>query len=149
MTRRLSFVLALLLALVAVGAPAWAWWKDQASGSASFTAGSLTPVPSTTCSVSGNTLTGFTATITWTVQTSPTTMNYSAALREVGPLTVTTSGNTATTKVTSGLLGSLLGSTVHVDIQAMLPGTSWVSAVHTRGVSIALLGLSMTCGADG
>ncbi|MEZ0580024.1 signal peptidase I [Nocardioides sp. MH1] len=116
--------------------------------SGTLTARTVARPDPTACAVTGNSLSGFTATITWPVQTSPATMTYTATLREGNALTVTASAGTAQTKVTSGLLGSLLGTTVHVDITAALPGTSWTSAVRTRALVVGLAGLTLTCGSD-
>lgn len=130
--------------------PTWAAWSDTAAASGSTLGTYTVPKPGATgCSVSGNALTGYTATITWPSQTTPYPFTYTATIRETGAnATVTTNGSNRQTQVGSGLLGSLLGSTVNVDIRTQLPGTAWTSAPRTRALQVGLLGASLTCGTD-
>lgn len=110
---------------------------------------SLGALGAQSCAVTGNALTGFTATIRWPAITAPRDLTYTVNIAELPgtPLTVHTSGGNREVRVMSGLLSSLLGSTVHVRVRAHLPGSlSWASTTAERELHVGLLGLSLTCG---
>lgn len=153
--RRATVLLGAVACMLMLGAvtvpPTWGAWADTATVSGSTLGTYTVPKPDpTSCSVSGNSLSGFTATITWPGATTPYAFTYTATIRETGAtVPVTTSGSNRQAQVTSGLLGSLFGTTVNVDIRAQIPGTSWVSPTpRTRALVIGLGGLTMTCGGD-
>ncbi|WGL50410.1 hypothetical protein P5P86_10560 [Nocardioides sp. BP30] len=151
--RRLAAMVSLAVALICglVAPRAFAWWTDTATVTTTATALTVPKVPATTCAVAGNAVTGFTATIGWTVQTAPVTMSYTAKVRgSAAAVTVTTSGSSASVQVTSSFLSSLGASTTYVDITTVLPGApSWTSPTpHTRALTVGVLGTSLACGAD-
>ena len=99
------------------------------------------------CTVSNPVLGTKSLTTTWTAASTPTALTYTAVVRETGQvLTVSSSGTQRSATVTSTLLGSLLGSTFHIDVTATLPGTSW-TATSSRTGTLVLLGLGFSCGA--
>jgi len=139
---------------VAVASPAAAvpnpWTDTVAITNSTFTAYTV-PKPVLTgssCNVTGNSITGFTARITWPGVTTPYAFTYTARIVETAQsLTVVTSGSNRRVDVTSGLLGSVLGTTVNVRINTVLPGApTWISANANQPLVVGLLGLSLSCG---
>lgn len=136
--------------LTCVGSANAAAWTDAVPISGTSLAAYTLPKPhlsAGSCVVTGNSLTGLTATITWPTPASPYSLTHTALLVESNtPLPVTTSGNDKTTKVTSGLLGSLLGQTVTVRLLAGLTSVpSWLSIGAEQKLFVGLLGLSLEC----
>ncbi|MFD1716323.1 signal peptidase I [Georgenia deserti] len=156
--RRTAVTAGLALAVGLTGAslspalPTSARWSDTGALTTGSFAAYTVPTPqATTCSISGNAITGYTATIRWPATTTPYAFTYTATLRATGQsLNVTTpSTGMRQVQVTSGLLSSLFGQTVSVDIRTQLPGTNWLSPQRrTRGVQVGLGGITLTCGAD-
>lgn len=124
-------------------------WQDEATAvTGDLTAHEVpTPQPNS-CNVTGNAVTGYTATIQWPATTSPHAYTYTATLRQNGAnLNVTSpTADTRQVQVTSGLLSSLLGRTVQIDIRSQAPDANWTSQRRVRDVQVALLGLTLTCG---
>lgn len=169
-------ITALVLALVLVVSPGWAWWTDSASSTASITAYTLrNPVAlstSSNCSAS-NALLGSTITFHWTGVTpdaspAPQLANYEYELRFINrsngsqlsnPVIVAHSGaagsqqtytNSASTL--GGLLGLNLASQNNVTLQIFthLKGTSWygLTPVSINWTVTTLLGIAtFTCNA--
>ena len=102
----------------------------------------------TSCVVTGSTLNGFTATITWPAVSTPFALTYSARIVESNTVVaVTTSGTNRVVQVTTGLLGSLFGTTVTVRLNAALPSRpTWVSANTDQRLVVGVLGATLTCG---
>ncbi|MFT4188476.1 MAG: signal peptidase I [Aeromicrobium sp.] len=146
-------VLAVVASLAAAHSvtPTMAGFTDTSVLAAgSLTAGSVTKPAETSpkCAVSNGLVTK-TLTTYWTAATTPTTLTYTAVVRETGTsLTVTSSGTTRSAKVTNGLLDltNLLGATLHIDVTATLPGTNW-TATSTRTFTVAALTAYLACGA--
>jgi hypothetical protein len=140
----------LMVALVGLArsVPASASWGDTGSASSGTIASYSVPAAViSSCNVTGNALTGFTARISWTAVTSPHALTYTATIVNLGtPLTVQSSGTTRYVDVQSGLLSTLLGTVVTVQVVAKPPGAGlWVSPPAQQGVLVALLGVSMSC----
>jgi signal peptidase I len=116
---------------------------------APVTTGALTtttvPKPGITgCTVTGGLLVQKTATIVWT-EVGP--WDYAARISETGAsLTVTDNGSTRQAQFSAGLLSAVLNATYHVEIWARPASGTWTSAVSTQPVTIALLGLGLSCG---
>lgn len=149
----IGIVVALVLGLVGVTAPAWAWWTDSASGTLTVTAFTV-PAPQLSCvNTSSGGIAGigatYTASISWPVITSPYALQYTAS---VGGKDVTSSISTAngtkslavTSSLLTNLLGSLLGSSTTARITATLPGTSW-TATKSWDITTGLLGTGPAC----
>lgn len=150
--RRAAAVLGVVVCVLMLGTvtvpPTWGAWVDQSTVSGTTASTYTLPKPPlTSCAVSGNTVTGQTATISWTGVTTSFVFGYSATVQETGTvLTVTKSGTTFQTTFNSGLLGTVLNQTYHVLIRTTL-GTNWASSqATTQPVTVGLLGLSLTCG---
>lgn len=143
-----------LAVLVAVGStPAVqmtdAAFTDSEYAAGSFTAATLAKPVVTSCTVTSflGTFTGFT--ITWTSPYPKVQQRFSINNVVVDNANVTQTGSgpyTYSSTISSGLLntllGSLLGSTNAVKVEATYSGTSWASAPATRSLSVGgLLGL--------
>ena len=143
-----------LAVLVAVGStPAVqmtdAAFTDSEYVTGSFTAATLAKPVVTSCTVTSflGTFTGFT--ITWTSPYPKVQQRFSINNVVVDNANVTQTGSgpyTYSSTISSGLLntllGSLLGSTNAVKVEATYSGTSWASAPATRSLSVGgLLGL--------
>lgn len=143
-----------LAVLVAVGStPAVqmtdAAFTDSEYAARSFTAATLAKPVVTSCTVTNflGTFTGFT--ITWTSPYPKVQQRFSINNVVVDNANVTQTGSgpyTYSSTISSGLLntllGSLLGSTNAVKVEATYSGTSWASAPATRSLSVGgLLGL--------
>lgn len=124
-------------------------FTDREYASGSFTAATLSTPTVTSCTVTSflGTFTGFT--ITWTSPYQKVQQRMSINNVVVDNANVTQSGTgpyTYSATISSGLLntllGSLLGSTNAVKVEAIYSGTSWVSPAATRSLSVGgLLGL--------
>ncbi len=107
--------------------------------------GTLTlPKPTiSSCSISGG-LGQKTATIVWPEVGA---WDYVAVLVETGQaMTVTDTGTSRQTQFSAGLLSTILNATYHVEVRSKLIGSTWTSVPATQPVTIALLGLGMSCG---
>lgn len=144
-----------VLAVAAVGGadvvtarPASAAFVDSATMTSGLLTAHTVPAPVIgSCNVTGNALTGFTARITWPGVTSPHALGYTAQIVESGTsLTVVTDGANRRVDVTTGLLGSLLGTDVTVRIRGFVTTSpTWTSAPTDKKLRVGLLGLSLTC----
>ncbi|MCT1478156.1 hypothetical protein [Microbacterium sp. p3-SID336] len=124
-------------------------FSDGEYAGGTFTAARLATPVITSCSVSSllGTFTGFT--ITWTSPypkaqqrlsiNNVAVDNGSVSQGGTGPYTYSA---TISSGLLSTLLGSLLGSSNTVRVEAVQPGTAWVSPAATRTLSVGgLLGL--------
>lgn len=124
-------------------------FTDVEQASASFTAARLATPVITSCTVTSllGTFTGFT--IMWTSPYLKEQERLSINGTAVPNTNVTQSGTgpysysaTLSSNLLGTLLGSLLGSSNTVRVEAIYPGTSWVSPAATRTLSVGgLLGL--------
>ena len=124
-------------------------FTDSEYATGSFTAATLATPVVTSCTVTSflGTFTGFT--ITWTSPYPKVQQRFSINNVVVDNANVTQTGSgpyTYSSTISSGLLntllGSLLGSTNAVKVEATYSGTSWASAPATRSLSVGgLLGL--------
>lgn len=124
-------------------------FTDSEYATGSFTAAALAKPVVTSCTVTNflGTFTGFT--ITWTSPYPKVQQRFSINNVVVDNANVTQTGSgpyTYSSTISSGLLntllGSLLGSTNAVKVEATYSGTSWASAPATRSLSVGgLLGL--------
>ncbi|WP_149083400.1 MULTISPECIES: hypothetical protein [Microbacterium] len=151
--RRAVAVAAVAVLCAAVSAssvePSTARFTDGEYAAGSFTASRLAVPSITSCTVTSllGTFTGFT--ITWTSPYPKAQQRLSINTVVVDNGSVGQSGSgpwtysaTISSSVLSTLLGSLLGSSNTVRVEAVLPGTSWVSPAATRTLSVGgLLGL--------
>jgi signal peptidase len=141
-------LLAGMAAEVASARPALAAWGDTATASVGSFAAYTVPAPATpTCVVTGNALSGFNAHIQWPAVTSPHALGYTAVIVDNGTtLTVGSSGGNRFVDVGSGLLGSLLGTTITVRLRSIVATTpAWTSPPTDQRLQVALLGLNLTC----
>jgi signal peptidase I len=149
----LAGVVALLLlagttAEVARARSAAAAWGDAATARVGSMAAYTVPAPAgVTCNVTGNVLTGYTAHIQGPAVTSPQALGYTAVIVDNGTtLTVGTSGANRVVTIGSGLLGSLLGTTITVRLRSNLATTpAWTSSGTDQRLAVGLLGLSLSC----
>jgi signal peptidase I len=140
-----------VLASVGVGAllpsrvgPTTASFVDVAGVSASYGATVLPKPTISSCTVTGGPLSQKTATIVWSEVGA---WDYVAVLAETGTaMTVTDNGATRHTQFSAGLLSTILNATYHVEIRSKHTGSPWTSVPATQPVTIALLGLGMSCG---
>lgn len=127
--------------------PTYAAWTDDATaGTSALTAYTVTKPVWVSCNVTGSLQK--TATIVWQEVSSPYALDYTATIRETGTsMTVTDNGSTRQTQFSAGLLSTVLNQAYHIDVVAKLPSPngSWVSQTMTQQVTIALLGLGLTC----
>jgi signal peptidase I len=133
---------------VATARSAGAAWGDGSTANVgAFTAYTVPAPAGVTCNVTGSALSGFTAHLQWPAVTSPYALGYTAVIVDNGTnLTVATSGANRVVTIGSGLLGSLLGTTITVRLRANLPTTpAWTSAATDQRLAVGLLGLSLTC----
>lgn len=125
-------------------------FTDSEYAAGSFTAATLAKPVVTSCTVTSflGTFTGFT--ITWTSPYPKVQQRFSinnVVVDNNANVTQTGSGpytfsSTISSGVLNTLLGSLLGSTNAVKVEATYSGTSWASAPATRSLSVGgLLGL--------
>ena len=135
----MAFVAALLLLAPAV---AHALWTEQVTVPAATvqSANLVTPVLGCTQGLLGSSVT-----ITWPVQTQPTTPSYAASVQSVTLPAPTISNGQASVAITGSLLSSLIAGTKTVSVVASLPGTSWTSPAGTRTISFVLIGLFVYC----
>lgn len=124
-------------------------YNDTGTATAGQFAAYTVPAPLiTSCAVTGNSHSGFTATITWSAVTTPHAISYSARIVQSNTaLTVNISGATRNVKVmTTGLLGSLLGTTITVEVLGFpTVAPTWKSAPTNQNLTVGLLGLSLSC----
>lgn len=150
MIGRSGVVGALLTVVLLVAAPAYALFTDtSAATSGSLTAYTVPKPVWVSCTVTGGLLSQKTATIVWNEVSSPIPLDYTATIVETGQsLTVTDNGATRQTQFSAGLLSTVLNQTYNIRITARLPApsTHWTSAPLNQPVTIALLGVGMTCG---
>lgn len=141
-------VTAVLAVALSSGSTTYALFSDSSVvTTGALTSGSVVKPAAAGCTVNNPVLGTKSLTTTWTAASTPTDLTYTAVVRETGQvLTVSSSGTQRSATVTSTLLGSLVGSTFHIDVTAVLPGTSW-TATSSRTGSLVLLGLGFTCGA--
>jgi signal peptidase I len=126
---------------VGVAQPALAAFADSATVTAGTFAGYDVPVPVLSCSGGLGS-----ATISWTAPSSPYVPDYTARNVSNGAtLTVNTSGSTRTVVITSGLLSTLLGENVPIEITAHAPGPGTWTEVAVQVVFRGLLGLTVSC----
>ncbi|MGI0519802.1 hypothetical protein ABY45_04490, partial [Microbacterium maritypicum] len=124
-------------------------FTDSEYATGAFAAATLATPVVTSCTVTSflGTFTGFT--ITWTSPYPKVQQRFSINNVVVDNANVTQTGSgpyTYSSTISSGLLntllGSLLGSTNAVKVEATYSGTSWASAPATRSLSVGgLLGL--------
>ncbi|WP_431805463.1 hypothetical protein [Microbacterium paraoxydans] len=137
------------VALAPAVQPTEARFTDPEYAAASFTASQLAAPTITSCNVSSllGTFTGFT--ITWTSVYLKPQQRLSINNVVVDNTNVTQSGSgpysysaTISSGLLSTLLGSLLGSSNTVRVEAIIPSTAWASPAATRTLSVGgLLGL--------
>ena len=148
MSKRMIVSVVLAVALLGVGAPAWAWWTDTASGTASVSAGALQPPTNMTCS-GGGLLTS--PNLAWTAPTTGLTPNqYTVTVRNGS---ATASPTVYTTTSTSWQLPTNLLSlfaNFYISVQSSLAGTSWTSASANPGqivniTSVVFVGAVSSC----
>ncbi len=149
---RSAAALVVVLAGVATGPgraePTLAAFNDSGTASSGSLAAHTVPAPAlVSCNVTGNVLSGFTATITWTNVTAPHALTYTARIVQNNTnLTINGSGTTRNVQVTTGLLGSLLGSTVTIEIIGRpTAAMAWSSVPTNKSLAVGALGLSLTC----
>ena len=140
-----SLSLALVMAMTAAAPGTYAAWTDQAAVATPSTGLVALKVPSPTLACTDL---GASVAISWPVQTTPTTLAYTATVGDgatsvSAPVVVV--GGTATTTVTTSLLSTLLGTTMTVRVVAQLPGTSWTAAPATINVRVVALGVDIGC----
>lgn len=124
-------------------------FTDVEHAAGSFTASRLVAPSITSCTVTSllGTFTGFTITWTSPYLKAQQRLSINTVVVDNGSVSQSGSGPYAySTTISSGLLstllGSLLGSSNTVRVEAVLPGTSWVSPAATRTLSVGgLLGL--------
>lgn len=148
--RRTVGVTALAAAVVVGSAgPGGAAWTDGVGVSgATLTAFTVVKPANLACTVTGGALVQKTATIVWDEVSAPHALDYTATIVETGQaMTVTDNGATSQTQFSAGLLSTVLNQTYTIRITASLPapGGTW-TAVAQQPVTIALLGLGLTCG---
>ena len=96
------------------------------------------------CVVTGSLLGQKTATIVWPEVGA---WDYVAVVAETGTaMTVTDNGATRQTQFSAGLLSTILNATFHVEVRSKHTGSAWTSVPATQPVTIALLGVGMSCG---
>ena len=147
--RRRALVAAGAVAPLAITAPSGATWYDDVPVTGATLTSYLVPKPANIqCTVTGGTLVQKTATIVWDEVSSPYPLDYTATIVETGQsLVVVDNGSTRQTQFSAGLLSTVLNQTYSIKITAALPspGASWAKT-STQPVTIALLGLGLTCG---
>lgn len=161
--RRAARVVAIVSVVhLVAGAPAFASpWTDSVTVGNSTVANGVAlsaftvPKPAiSSCVVTGTTLGQKTATITFAANLTQTAtpdayLEYTAVIVETGQsLTVGGTGATRTVQFSASLLSTVVNQTYHVRITARLPSPNqtWTSVSANQPVTVALLGVGLTCG---
>lgn len=140
--RRAVTVGVIATVMLAGTSPAAGTWSDSATVTGKSVTAGMLEAPVLDCDQG---FLGSSVTITWPVQTQPTTPTYVATVQSVTLPPPVISNGQASVTITGDLLSSLIAGTKTVSVVGGLPGTSWSSAAGTDTITFAVLGLLVYC----